>query len=344
MADVEVQAAVATGDERKKVILFGGSGLLGRQLKINLPNAGFEVLAPTHSDVDITNILEVIEFVTYHMPDVVINCAAYTDVDDCEHKPRLAHEVNAQGAENIAISAEENDIRLIHVSTDYVFSSNDNEKVFSEDDEPCPCNVYGESKAEGEKLVLAACENPTIVRTAWLYGPGGPSFVHSIVRRMVEMRDFGWVKVVDDQFGCPTPTMLVVDVIIHLLKHPEVSGIFHAVTRGWTSRYKFASEISRLLRVYRRDLPLIGEIEACSSKSFICDAKRPKSSILGSDRLETTGYRRFGWESALRMFLLREWDNADVLDKVVKQVSDKPMSVDTGPVIDVDNSNTVMLQ
>jgi len=344
MADIEVQTVVATGRERKKIVIFGGSGLLGRQLVIDLPNAGYDVLAPTHSDVDITNILEVIEYVTFHKPDVVINCAAYTDVDDCEHKPRLAHEVNAHGAENIAISAAENGIRLIHMSTDYVFSSDKRTKVFSEGDEPCPCNVYGESKAEGEKLVLAACENPTIVRTAWLYGPGGPSFVHSVVRQMVEMRDFGWVKVVGDQFGCPTPTMLVVDAIIHLLNHPEASGIFHAVTRGWTSRFKFASEVSRLLRVYRRDLPLIGEIKECSSKSFVCDAKRPASSILDSDRLEETGYRRFGWESALRMFLLREWDNADVMDKVAKPFVDRSMSIDMGPAIDVDSSNAIMVE
>ena len=195
---------------------------------------------------------EVAAYVRHHAPDAIISCAAFTNVDGCETNREAAFAVNALGARNLAMAAEEIGAKLVHVSTDYVFSGDAAQPVW-EYDLPAPRSVYGKTKLLGEQYVQQFCTHYFIVRTAWLYGYAGNNFVKTMLRLA---RQNGGVTVVDDQLGNPTNAADLAHEILNLLVTKEY-GVYHCTGEGVCSWCEFAAEIIRLSGVPATGMPLV---------------------------------------------------------------------------------------
>lgn len=263
--------------------------MLGTDLVRVLRHDGWVVDALTRRDLDITN-REACR-ARVEGCDVVINAAAYTAVDDAEANWNDAFAVNALGPENLALAARAVNASLVHISTDYVFNG-EQEKPYSESAEPSPLQEYGRSKLEGERRARRAHPDGTsIVRSAWLYGAHGASFVSTI---SALYRDRGTVTVVDDQYGQPTWTVDLSDQILKLIRSGTRHGIFHATNAGRTSWYGLAQAVIENLGGDP------SHVQPTSSSSFPRAARRPASSVLGHE-----GWRKIGvapmrpWREAL---------------------------------------------
>ena len=212
-----------------KVLVTGGKGMLGRTLRRRL--------APQHeifvADLPETDILQPTSldaaFHAFH-PDAVIHCAAMTKVDDCESNEELAFRLNGMGTANVARACRDHNARLVAISTDYVFDGQRAEGDYAETDFPRPRTVYGKSKLAGERSVLDILPEATVLRIAWLYGAGGPSFVHTMAK--LGAQEGAPLKVVDDQRGNPTSTDAVAGALSFLLDHPEITGVVHGTCEG----------------------------------------------------------------------------------------------------------------
>ncbi|MDR3552933.1 MAG: dTDP-4-dehydrorhamnose reductase, partial [Clostridia bacterium] len=248
----------------------------------------FEVIAYRDVELDITDEKKISAAFEKDRPDVVVNCAAITNVDGCEADPELAFAVNAKGAGVVARAAQSVGATLVHISTDYVFDGTAS-KPYTEADPVCPKSVYGRSKLEGELEVLKACEKFYILRTAWLYGHAGNNFVKTMLKIGAEK---GEVGVVTDQVGNPTSSMELVRIIEAVLKSGRF-GIYHATCEGVCSWNAFAREIFRLakMEVSVRDI---------TSEQLMRPASRPAYSVLSKEKLlENCGYRPAQWQAAI---------------------------------------------
>ncbi|MBC7401628.1 MAG: dTDP-4-dehydrorhamnose reductase [Microbacteriaceae bacterium] len=268
-------------------LITGASGMLGQDLQHAL--AGREVTALGRADLDITDLDAVRVAVAGH--DVVINASAYTKVDDAESHESDAFAVNATGAQNLAIAASETGAKLVQVSTDYVFDGS----ATSPYDEATPLNpisAYGRTKAEGERLALAANPDGTyIVRTAWLYGAGGPNFAKTMLR-LAQSHDT--VSVVTDQLGQPTWTGDLARQIVELLDADAAPGIYHATNSGEASWFDFTREIFQVVGLD----PL--RVKETTSAQFVRPAPRPDYSVLGHDAWARAGISPMrNWRAAL---------------------------------------------
>ncbi|MEI8079109.1 MAG: dTDP-4-dehydrorhamnose reductase [bacterium] len=274
-----------------KVLITGGNGMLGRTLQRRL--AGHDLRIADLPDVDITSMDSIGTIVAAFTPDAVIHGAAMTAVDACEKEPDNAFAVNAAGAANVAAACFRHQARLIAISTDYVFRG-DLDRPYHEWDEPAPCTVYGASKLAGEQAIRAHCPDHAILRTAWLYGAGGPSFYHTMLKLGSQAGDP--LKVVADQLGNPTSTDALAGLIGRLLENP-LCGTFHASCEGETSWFGFAQEIFRRNGLARTLTP-------CATAEFPRPAPRPANS-----RLEKRALRLHGlppmpqWLDALALFV-----------------------------------------
>jgi dTDP-4-dehydrorhamnose reductase len=251
--------------------------------------AGQDATFLGHAELDVTDLESVIAAVIDH--DVVVNAAAYTRVDDAETDVETATAVNATGAENLAIAAESFAAKLIQVSTDYVFDGTAT-TPYPEDAPLSPVSVYGRTKAEGERLALAAHPTGTLVlRTAWLYGAGGDNFVAAMLRLAARLDT---VPVLTDQLGQPTWTLDLARQIVASIDAGLEPGIYHATNSGSTSRFDFAREIYRLAGLDpERIVPADGD-------QFKRPAPRPAYSVLGHDAWAATGVSPMRpWEDAL---------------------------------------------
>lgn len=286
-----------------KILITGAKGQLGSELVKVLKNGVSELgpigeklmrstVIPTDVDeLDITNRHEVAVFVRHHNPDVIISCAAYTNVDGCETNCDDAFKVNALGARNLAMAAAETGAKLVHVSTDYVFAGNAKKPV-SEYELPCPQSVYGKTKLLGEEYVKQMCPHYFIVRTAWLYGYEGKNFVKTIMRVAKEK---GEVTVVNDQIGNPTNAADLAYYILKLVTTKEY-GIYHCTNEGECSWYDFAAEIVRLSGINAL-------VKPCTSAEYKSPTKRPEYSALDKMMLRcTTGCEMRTWQDALKCF------------------------------------------
>jgi dTDP-4-dehydrorhamnose reductase len=241
--------------------------------------AGHELIAIDLPELDITDADAVSAFYASERPEATINCAAWTDVDGAESKRDAAHAVNATGAGNLARAAAQIGTPLLHISTDYVFDgvaprdAQGNERPYVERDPTGPRSVYGSTKLEGEREVLAASAKHTIVRTAWLYGLDGGNFVDTMLRLAGEREA---VRVVDDQIGSPTWSGHLAPAVLGLLER-EVSGLVHLTGAGQVSWNGFAREIFRQAEVDCR-------VEPASSEQMARPAPRPAYSVLESER------------------------------------------------------------
>ena len=279
-----------------KILITGGKGMLGRTLQAAL--AEHELVVADLPEWDITDGTAFTARLMAEKPDVVVHCAAMTKVDDCETNRDLAFRLNEEGTRNVALASKAAGARLIAISTDYVFSGDPPREpwAWGETDIPRPRTVYGMSKFAGEQMIqMLYPDNSVILRIAWLYGAGGPSFVHTMLKLGAQAGDP--LKVVNDQFGNPTSTNVVADVIRFLLTKPEVSGIVHGTCEDQCSWYDFACEIKRLTPGFTR------AVVPCTTAEFPRPAPRPRCSALKKSVLNVLGYRTPTWQAALAAFL-----------------------------------------
>lgn len=270
-----------------KVLVTGANGMLGQDLCPILEDVGAFVIETDADTLDITNAKMVENVLTDIHPDMVVHCAAYTNVDKAEEDLKTAELINVTGTENIAESCAKLGITLVYISTDYVFDGTKTEP-YTPEDRANPINNYGMTKYEGEEVVRSLCEKYYIARTSWLYGHHGKNFVET----MIGLADRKEIKVVDDQIGCPTWTVELANGIIKLLSKPY--GTYHVCGSGHATWYEFAKEIFA-------QSGLNVNLKPCSTDEFPRPAKRPKYSIMVND-----GICR-NWQAALKDYLeLRE--------------------------------------
>lgn len=276
-----------------KIFVTGYPGMLARTIVPYFKDMGCEVIPSTIEELELTDRDAVMRTLKEIMPDVIIHCAAITAVDACEDEVELAMSVNEGATRNIALACNEIGARLVAISTDYVFSG-DGGAPYSETDATNPKSVYGKSKLAGEKAVEEICEKYIIARIAWLYGAGGPSFVHTMLRLGAQSGDP--LKVVDDQIGSPTSTMAVTRALYELIKN-DAQGIFHLSCEGKTSWYGFVQEIFSIAGLKREVLP-------CTTEEYPLPAPRPLDSRLDNKHLRDSGYKSMPqWQDALAEFL-----------------------------------------
>ncbi|HEY1620005.1 MAG TPA: dTDP-4-dehydrorhamnose reductase [Streptosporangiaceae bacterium] len=261
-------------------LVTGGAGMLGRDMTSVLLAAGAQVTALRRDELDITSQDAVLTAVRRLRPQVVVNCAAWTAVDDAESHEAAAMAVNGGGAANLAAACAAVGARLVQVSTDYVFGGTA-ARPYAEYQATGPRSAYGRTKLAGEQAVLSRLpEAGYVVRTAWLYGAHGRSFVGTMIR-LAGQQDR--VRVVDDQAGQPTWTADVARQILLLLRSGAEPGIYHATSTGQTTWHGLASEVFRLLGTDP------GRVEAIASGDLVRPAPRPAYSVLGHDRWQAAG-------------------------------------------------------
>ena len=271
-----------------KVLVTGANGMLGQDLCPILEDEGYEVIETDIQTLDITNFEVVKKVLSTEKPDIVVHCAAYTNVDSAEEAIETARKINADGTKNIAKVCAEIDSELVYISTDYVFDGK-KEKPYLPTDIPNPINNYGLTKLEGEEYIRKYCKKYFIVRTSWLYGIYGKNFVET----MLSLKNKPELKVVDDQTGCPTWTVELANGIATLLD-TEDYGTYHICGSGKTTWYNFAKRIFELSDLKVNLIP-------CSTEEFPRPAKRPKYSVMNN-----AGFCK-NWEVALKEYLqLRE--------------------------------------
>ena len=251
-------------------LLLGANGQLGRSLQDVLTASGLEFVAAGRSDADITDIASVENCVKNTAPSVIVNMAAWTDVDGAESHRDEAFLVNAVGAENVAKVAATSAVPLVHISTDYVFDGTQT-TPYKVGDATHPLSVYGSSKLQGESLVQAAHPRGSwIVRTAWLYSQYGKNFARTIARKGLAGDD---LSVVNDSFGQPTSALALARQIVALVVANPPAGIFHGTNAGKATWYEFASAIVE-------PIPNHGSVSPVSSSVFPTVAMRPTYSVL----------------------------------------------------------------
>lgn len=285
----------------KKILITGCNGQLGRAIRAEYANESVEFV---NTDVvrmegvtalDISNLNEVLELVQRTHPQIIINCAAHTNVDACETEWDAAYRINAIGPRNLSIAAAQVDAKMIHVSTDYVFEGNGT-KPYTEFDLPNPVSAYGKTKLEGELFVKAFAKKYFIFRTAWLYG-AGKNFVKTMLR-LSETHDE--VSVVCDQKGSPTSAVELARAIHHF-ESTENYGVFHATCEGDTNWADFAEAI--FARAGKDT-----KVRHVTSEEYMrmnpASAKRPAYSILDNYMMRLTDdYHMADWESALDEYM-----------------------------------------
>ena len=285
----------------KKILVTGCNGQLGRAIRKEYAEQNIEFI---NTDVvagdgivslDITNIDVVMNMVKDAKPDVIINCAAHTNVDKCEEQEDLAYKINAIGPRNLSIAATEVDAKMIHISTDYVFEGNGT-RPYIEFDKPNPISAYGRTKLEGENFVKQFASRFFMLRTAWLYGDG-----RNFVKTMLSLSEkHDELNVVCDPLGSPTSAVELAKMI-HFLEGTDNYGIFHATCEGDTNWAEFADEIMKQAGKKTR-------INHVTSKQYKemnpASANRPAYSILENYMIKlTSDYRMADWQDALTVYM-----------------------------------------
>lgn len=277
-----------------KVLVLGARGMLGKDL-VPFLSAKHQVFGRDIDDFDITDLQRVQNEIKTHSPQVVINAAAYTDVDGCESNPAMAFSVNAEGAGNVALGCAANKARMIHLSTDYVFDGS-SLSPYREEDPPNPLNVYGLSKLKGEQYIQKIIQNHLIIRTQWLFGRHGKNFVDTILRLAERQEE---IRIVNDQKGAPTFTKDLSWAIGGLLEK-EATGILHVTNSGACTWYEFARQILQERNPAKRKVHLT----PISSTELSRPAKRPANSVLDCHRFENLmGQKMRLWKESLKEHL-----------------------------------------
>lgn len=278
-----------------KILILGSTGMLGSECK-KLFSQEHEVIAPDKNELDIISWDGVIQHLQDVSPDVVLNCAGFTDVDACESEDFKVRKINVEGPRNLAQCSARFECKLVHISSDYVF---DGQKIvpqpYFEDDTANPLSAYGKSKMESETAVRENSPNFIIVRTGWLYGIGGKNFIKSIVNQGIR-KDSKVLKVVDDQFGSPTWANSLAMQIREFLRY-NGRGTYHATAEGFCSRFDYAKYVLEKLEIK-------ASVESCTMKDYKGLAIRPVNCLLENRLSKKQGLNVLrNWKEDLDVFL-----------------------------------------
>ena len=276
-----------------RVLVTGVKGQLGYDVMNELKKQGLTGIGVDVDEMDITDAEACRRVITEAKPDAVIHCAAYTAVDAAEQNMELCRKVNAGGTRNIAEVCKSLDIKMMYISTDYVFNGQGT-RPWEPDDHREPLNAYGQSKYEGELAVEELVKKFFIVRIAWVFGVNGKNFIKTMLRVGKER---GAVSVVDDQIGSPTYTYDLARLLVDMIQSDKY-GRYHATNEGLCSWYEFACEIFRQAGMDEV------KVTPVDSSAFPVKAKRPSNSRLNKDKLTENGFERLpAWQDALGRYL-----------------------------------------
>ena len=276
-----------------RVMVTGSTGQLGYDTSAYLRAQGAAILAADRKELDLTDAESVKAYVDAYRPDAVIHCAAYTAVDAAETERTACELVNASATRTLAEICGKLGIKLVYISTDYVFDGSGTEP-HETDETPAPLNVYGRTKLAGEEAVRELCPKHFIVRTSWVFGAHGNSFVKTILR-LAETKDE--IKVVDDQIGSPTYTKDLAPLLGKMIKTCKY-GTYHATNEGFCSWADLAIETFRQAGVKV-------EVERVTSDKFPTKATRPHNSRLSKEALDQAGFARLPrWQDAVGRYLI----------------------------------------
>jgi len=276
------------------ILVTGAAGMLGQDVVAEFQSRQCKVIVKDHSSLDITNLEHVYQVIDHYKPVIVVNCAAYTNVDKAESESQKAYLINGLGPRNLALACNKNKAVLVQISTDYVFDGRQN-RPFGVYDPTNPVNVYGASKLWGETAVREILKSFYIIRTSWLFGLNGKNFVDTMLLLGQSGRT---IKVVDDQFGCPTFTEDLARAIADLVE-TDCYGTYHITNQNSTTWFGFAENI---FEKCNSSIKLI----ACNTEEMNRPAQRPGFSVLEPFPLkETIGYLLPGWDDALSRYLVK---------------------------------------
>lgn len=281
-----------------KVLITGAGGQLGKEWVNFCSSHKIPFCSFSSSELDISDKEIVEEKILEHQPNVIINCAAYTKVDDSEDNKELANKINSMAVLYLAELSKKYNLKLVHFSTDYVFSGEDEDRTkfptgYSEDHSTDPINEYGFSKFVGEKAIEESGCEFLLIRVSWLCGNNGNNFVKTMLRLGKERNE---LNIVNDQFGSPTFTHQVVEDVYQLLRNGE-TGIFHSTSNGLITWYEFAKEIFK-----QRDIKI--KLNPVSSSEFPSKAKRPFFSKLSTKKIsKIEGVELVDWKVGLKNLL-----------------------------------------
>jgi len=284
-----------------KIIVIGSQGQLGREVLKQFDKNCYDITEVDKNELNIAVLDDVVSMVRTIKPDVVINCAAYTNVDACESDFDTAFKVNAIGPRNLSIAAKEVNAKIVHISTDYVFDGkgvlkDGRIRPYVEYDSAHPQTAYGKTKLEGENFVKLFNDKHFIIRTAWLYGEG-----KNFVRTMLDLsqKKDVFLKVVNDQRGTPTSTEELTGMIKYLI-HTDNYGLFHGTCEGQCTWYEFTKEIFRIKGITTEVIP-------CTTQEYPRPAPRPAYSVLENYMLKlTSNYMFRDWREALEIYLRKQ--------------------------------------
>lgn len=275
-----------------RILVTGVKGQLGYDVMNELTKRGHTGIGVDVEEMDITDAAKVEQVIKESEVEAVIHCAAYTAVDAAEDNAELCHKINAEGTENIAKVCKELDLKMIYISTDYVFNG-EGTRPWEPDDEREPLNVYGQAKYEGELAVEKYLEKYYIVRIAWVFGVNGKNFIKTMLN-LSETHDE--LSVVNDQIGSPTYTYDLAKLLVDMVETDKY-GRYHATNEGLCTWYEFATEI---FRQAGKEIT----VHPVTSEQFPSKAKRPHNSRMSKDKLEANGFDRLPtWQDALNRYL-----------------------------------------
>ena len=275
-----------------RILVTGVKGQLGYDVMNELAKRGHTGIGVDVEEMDITDAAKVEQVIKASDVEAVIHCAAYTAVDAAEDNVEICHKINAEGTENIAKVCKELDLKMIYISTDYVFNG-EGTRPWKPDDEREPLNVYGQAKYEGELAVEKYLEKYYIVRIAWVFGVNGKNFIKTMLN-LSETHDE--LSVVNDQIGSPTYTYDLAKLLVDMVETDKY-GRYHATNEGLCTWYEFATEI---FRQAGKEIT----VHPVTSEQFPSKAKRPHNSRMSKDKLEANGFDRLPtWQDALNRYL-----------------------------------------
>lgn len=273
----------------KKIVILGCGGLLGGEFVEQWSKKeDIDLISLNRNQCDLLKEDDLQEVFKHHKPDIIINCAAYTNVEQAEEDTEIAMAVNAEAVATLVELCKQNDCTLVHFSTDYVFDGT-NKEPYREDNAVSPINAYGKSKADGEKAIQVSGAQAYIIRTSWPFGKHGQNFVEKILHRAKKIKNF---NIICDQIGCPSYTKDTVEATYKLIKDEYQYGIYHFCSSGETSWADFAREFFTITGTEV-------QVTDCLSKDYPQKAKRPKNSALENTKFPTLR----NWKDALKEYL-----------------------------------------
>ena len=273
------------------ILVTGANGQLGTEVCHFLAEKKIDYIGATREHLDVTDQLQVHDYVTQLQPSVIYHCAAYTAVDKAEDEGKeMNYLVNVEGTRNIALAAKAVDATLVYISTDYVFDGT-SEIAYETEDQTNPQTEYGKAKLAGEQAIQETLEKYYIIRTSWVFGQYGANFVYTM-QKLAETRDT--LTIVSDQYGRPTWTRTLAEFMDFVIEKQAAYGIYHLSNEGTCSWYEFAQEILK----DKKELTIL----PVTSEEFPQKAKRPKHSVMSLNKSKELGFEIPDWQEALDKF------------------------------------------